>query len=93
MTGRARELQDTIIERTAQKLEHVFGMAFHELPEKKGQYILVNKLFQTKEYTHIEMLPKVSDEYSLIFHRTGHIRISVSYTSSDKITNYITFIG
>ena len=59
MTGRARELQDTIIERTAQKLEHVFGMAFHELPEKKGQYILVNKLFQTKEDTHIDMLPKV----------------------------------
>ena len=29
MTGRPRELQDTIIERTAQKLEHVFGMAFH----------------------------------------------------------------
>ena len=59
MTGRARELQDTIIERTAQKLEHVFGMSFHELPEKKGQYILVNKLFQTKEDTHIDMLPKV----------------------------------
>jgi hypothetical protein len=59
MTGRARELQDAIIERTAQKLEHVFGMAFHELPEKKGQYILVNKLFQTKEDTHIEMSPKV----------------------------------
>ena len=62
MTGRARELQDTIIERTAQKLEHVFGMAFHELPEKKGQYILVNKLFQTKEDTHIDMLPKVRNK-------------------------------
>ena len=63
MTGRARELQDTIIERTAQKLEHVFGVAFHELPEKKGQYILINKLFQTKEDTHIEMLPKVGNLY------------------------------
>lgn len=59
MTGRARELQETIIERTAQKLEHVFGMAFHELPEKKGHYILVNKLNQTKEDTHIEISQKV----------------------------------
>ena len=47
MTGRPRELQDTIIDRTTQRLEHVFGMGLHELPEKKGHYILVNKLFQT----------------------------------------------
>ena len=59
MTGRARELQETIIDRTAQRLEHVFGMGLHELPEKKGQYILVNKLFQTKEDTHIEISSKV----------------------------------
>ena len=69
MTGRSRELQDLIMERTAQKLEHVFGMAFHELPEKKGQYILVNKLFQTKDDTHIEMTPKVSNDLHMVLQR------------------------
>jgi len=93
MTGRARELQDTIIERTAQKLEHVFGVAFHELPEKKGQYILINKLFQTKEDTHIEMLPKDSAQLGALYSILGLIYMSNGTIRDDVLDPFLIKMG
>jgi len=93
MTGRPRELQDTIIERTAQKLEHVFGMSFHELPEKKGQYILVNKLFQTKEDTHIDMLPKDSAHLGVLYSILGLIYMSNGTIRDDALDPFLIKMG
>ena len=93
MTGRPRELQDHIMDKTAQKLEHVFGMTFDELPEKKGQYILVNKLFQTKDDIHIEISPKEKAHLAVLYSILGLIYMSNGVIRDEALDQFLEKMG
>ena len=95
LTGRNKELQDSIMQRTCEKLEKVFGIELRDLEDigKKGQYLLVNKLFQTKDQKHIEISAREKAHIGALYSILGLIYMSNGTVRDEVLDPFLVKMG
>lgn len=95
LNGKSRELQEDVLDKVKGKLNHVFGFAMMDMEEKKGSYVLINRLEEELEPSmqHLRFSDEENGQMGLLYTVLGLIFMSGDVIRDDVLWKFLTQMG